>query len=335
MLKINNFRIIILIGFFIVLPFQAFGLTLKIGSLAPVGTPYDAVLREIGEEWNRISGGRITIKIFPGGIAGGEADMIRKVRIGQLQGVVLTTVGLNKIDSDLMTMALPLTIQSEEEFKYVAERMLPEWTRLLDEKGFALVAVDMAGWVNIFSKEQVYFPEDLQPQKFRVFHEEPEMEQVLKTMGFRVIPLTQPQVMSGLQTGMVEAFYAPPLLAAAQQWFALAPNMLNLKITPVVGGLIISNRTWARIPEEYHEEFKEAAKRILLSLNEDILEMEKQALTIMKEHGLVIHEPSRKVIEQWTILARESFSRLAGVTFSREIYEEFLSYLKEYRSMND
>ena len=108
-------------------------------------TPSDEALREVAQKWAEISNGEVEMKIYPGGIAGDEIDVIRKMWLGQLQGAVLTSVGLNKIHPDMITMALPMIAQSDEEVSYLLEKMGPRWEALLVQKGFVPVVWQVGG----------------------------------------------------------------------------------------------------------------------------------------------------------------------------------------------
>lgn len=122
-------------------------LTVKIGSIAPAGSPWDQTLKEIAADWEELSDGRLSIKIYAGGIAGDEEAMIRKMRVGQLDGVVLTSIGLDIISPDLFIMSLPRIIRSADEYDYLVPKMEPTFDKIVSEKGYKLITWTMAGWV--------------------------------------------------------------------------------------------------------------------------------------------------------------------------------------------
>ena len=125
---------------------------IKLGSLAPEGSPWDKALGRIAADWSIASNGRLRVRVFPGGIAGDEPNMIRKIRINQLQAAAMTGVGLGSIVEEIYAIQLPLLIRSTEEMEYVLEEMEPMLNRMLEEKGFPVVAWFLAGWAHLFSK---------------------------------------------------------------------------------------------------------------------------------------------------------------------------------------
>jgi TRAP-type C4-dicarboxylate transport system substrate-binding protein len=139
-------------------------------------------------------------------------------------------------------------------------------------------------------------------------------------------------VFAAMQGGMVEAFTAAPLVAASMQWFALAPNMNNFNWSPLTGALIMTDRAWSRIPATLHDQLVSSAETIMDDLYAEAMEVEKQAIDIMKENGLVIHRVPEESVEKWRELADVGFSMLIGNTISAEIYQQAMSVLEEYRN---
>ena len=326
----HRWIVILLVGF-LVCASQANALVIKVGSVAPEGSPWDKALKRIALDWQKISGGRVTLKIYSGGIAGDEPDMIRKMRINQIQAAAMTGSGLGKIDPDWLVYQLPFLTQNDEELDYLFERIRPELETLLEEKGFTFLAIIKSGWLRFFSTEKVITPADFRKLKFFVMEGSPEIDQAWKAMGFHIVPLPPNDAFAALQSGMVEVFSASPLTAAAMQWFALAPHMTDFYWTPLTAGLIISNQAWRRIPAELRPKLKEATQRALYDLEAEIMAVENQATDIMIQNGLVIHEVPPAALQQWQDLVEKGFGILIGEVISRDLYEEAKRTVSEYR----
>ncbi len=306
-------------------------LTIKIGSIAPARSPWDKALREMSREWKRISNGKIRVKIYPGGIAGSEKAMIRKMKIGILGGAVLTNRGITSIYPDFYVLGIPLLIQSEAELNYVTDRMNPYFAKKIEEKGYKVLIWSMAGWVQFFSKRKMIYPKDLKKHKLSFTTGEPEMEQAWKRNGYQVIPNELKDMMMALQSGMITAFYLPPLVAASGQYFALAPNMLELKVAPLYGGIVVSNRIWNRIPDNIKDQLLEAGRKISSKLSVQIKELEKKAVNTMIENGLKINNVNPEIKNEWFGESIKSTNYLVGKAFSKDIYDEVKKYLDEFR----
>ena len=314
--------------------FQAQAITLKLASLLPEGTEWDRALREMAAEWADITDGRVKLKIYPGGIAGGEADIIRKMRIGQIDMAVLTSVGMTAILPDSFAMSLPFLLESEEELDFIVEEVTPLFDEDFQDKGFVVLAWSKSGWVNIFSNVPVEEPEDLARLRFAGSVTQPEITESFKKMGFNVISVDTTDMLMSLQSGMVDAFYAPPMGAASYQWFALAKNMLDIKICPVIGGIVISERAWKRIASRYHEDLLDAADKMASYFYAEALDLEGRALDVMTDNGLRINHAGDNVTAEWRALMGEDFSIMVseGGFVSPESYRRVRGMLDDFRS---
>ena len=304
---------------------------IKIASIAPSRSPWDKALEQVAREWERISGGSVQVKIFPGSIAGNEQDMIRKMRLGTIQGGVFSNMGLAKIDHSLMVLSIPFLFHSREEFNAVFDRMKPAFEKTIEDKGYKMMLWTLAGWVNFFSKSKVVDPDDLKKLKVSVTADFPELEQVWKRMGYEVVTSGASDLMIQLQSGAATAAYLPPLLAASGQYFALAPNMFSPSLAPLVGGLILSDRAWSAIPAEYRQPFLDAVASAAKGLYEETMTLEADAVKMMKDNKLVVHDPAAGSLARWHEAAGRAVDGLIGSVFSKESYDQVVRYVQEYR----
>jgi TRAP-type C4-dicarboxylate transport system substrate-binding protein len=307
-------------------------ITIKVASLVPEGSPWHRALLKIAAEWQEISDGRVVVKIYPGGVAGDETDAILKMRINQIQAAMVTGKGLAYIHPDFYVYQLPFVARNDEELDYLFFRLRPELEKLLDQKGFTLLAFSKSGWLRFFANTEATSPEEMRKLKMFSLEGHSSIDRAMQAMGFQIVPLKANDVFAALQAGMVEAFAAAPLVAASMQWFALAPNMNSFYWTPLTGALIMTDRAWSMIPSELHPQLLASAETIMHNLYAEAMKVERQAFEIMKENGLVIHSISQDSLEEWREIADVGFSMLIGDTISAEIYEEAMRILEEYRN---
>jgi len=328
-------RVLLSLAFFsLFLCLPLLPLEIKLGSLAPGGSPWDTALRRVAAEWLSESKGQITIKVYSGGIAGDEADMIRKMRINQLQAAAITGLGLNQIALDVLTIQLPFLVRTDEELDYTLEKMGPDYNQMIEAKGFKVLLWSSAGWAKFFSKDPIIYPEDLKPQRLFVMEGHADIDQAWKELGYRVIPINPNNALTALQSGMVDAFTATPLLAAAMQWFALAPHMCDLNFAPLIGGLIINASTWKRIPADLQPRLMSSLHRVEKQMRQETIELEGKAIEVMVKNGLQIHRLTPQAVRAWEDFVFGNFDLVAGKAFSMEVYEKTKAYVEEYRRSN-
>jgi TRAP-type C4-dicarboxylate transport system substrate-binding protein len=333
----NKIRIVILVILLcgsLVINLQARPRTveIKLGTPTPSGSPWNDILQNLAAEWREISNGLVVLKIFPNGIAGDEEDMIRKMRINTLQAAVVSGVGLNGISSISMILSMPFLIRSEQEFDYVFEKVKPDLEEDIRKAGFTMVGWTRAGWMYFFSRDPVVYPKDLRGQKLAAADTDIVMAPALKTLGYHTISLTMNEIMSALVSGMVDACYTVPLGAVAYQWFGIARHMADIPLAPAIGGVIVTNRTWERIPEEMRPRLQEAPDRAILEIHKLNTETEREVMKVMKEHGLQQHNIPEAAVEEWRSLFGRVIENLIDKVFTRENYEKVFIHLEAYRN---
>lgn len=328
----NYSKYLITIMFILNVAFSTNALTVKLGSLAPSGSPWDKAIRKISAEWKTISKGKVIIKVYPGGVAGDELDMIRKMRINQLHSAALTGIGMTKLFAGVMSVQLPLLVRNDDELHYVMNKLSPRFEKEIETKGFKVLTWTKVGWVHFFSKEPVINTEDLQKQKLWIAEGDADGVEAWKNAGFNPVPLSTNDIMTSLQSGMIEGISVTPLSAAAYQWFGVADNMCDMQWAPLLGGIVINTSVWNKLPPALQEKLEKAAKRIGQEMQEEIDQADKQAISIMKQNGLKITHVPDKVVMQWKSVAEEAYKSVVGKSFDEETYKLILQYLKEYRN---
>ena len=315
--------------------FSVNAITVKLGSLAPNGSPWDKGLREISAKWTELSGGKVVLKIYPGGIAGNEDNMLRKMRIGQLGAAAVTGMGLCRVYNGILALQLPLLIRNDEELHYVLDKMKHEFEEKMEAGGFKVLIWSKVGWAHFFSKRPIVVPDDLRAHKQFVYSGDADGIQAWKDAGFNPVPLNVTDLMSSLQSGMVEAYTTTPLSAASYQWFNLSKNMCGLKWAPLIGGIVISTKLWNKIPADIRPALLSAALEIGSRLQKDIDAADSQAISAMKKSGLVVSTVSAEDEKKWENETKKSFSKLAGKSFDISSFNKIQNILKEYRTANE
>ncbi len=305
--------------------------TIKMGTLAPAGSPWESGLRRLAADWSRLSDGRVCLKVYGGGIVGDEDDMLRKIRVGQLSAAALSGPGLSTIVSGVLALQVPQLAWTDDELDYLMEKMTPGFARQFEEKGFKLLAWTLAGWAYVFAREPVRTPDELRRQRLWVWQGRPDEARAWRELGFQPVTLASTDVLLQLQTGGLDAFVTSPLVAAANQLFAMAHNMTDLKLAPFVGGLVVSLRAWTSIPADLRPALERAAVEMTASYKEEFQGADAEAIAVMKRHGLTAHAVDEAARDAW----RRFFKDAAPVLLSRqadiECYETARRHLEERR----
>jgi TRAP-type C4-dicarboxylate transport system substrate-binding protein len=304
---------------------------LKFASLAPEETVWVSAIRQIGEEWHRLSGGSIDMTVFPNGVAGDETDILRKIRTGQLHGGAISALGLADLYPGVLALGMPFMFENQEELDYATEQLRPLMEEEFERRGFKVLMWTAAGWVYFYSREPSLIPADLQRQKLNVPDADPRVVSAWQRAGFRiaVVPITE--LMLGLQTGLVDAVLNTPLIVAPMQWFGVAKHMNALEIAPFYGAMLISMRTWRRLPEDLRPQLLAAVQELGGEATAAVLEAERFAVEIMRRFGLTIHQPTAEQAAEWRVLQR-GFESMVGPVVDEQAFKVVIDALADYRA---
>jgi TRAP-type C4-dicarboxylate transport system substrate-binding protein len=291
---------------------------LRMATLVPDGSIWDKNLRLMAADWQKQSGGRVTVNIFPSGQMGDEREIVRRMRFDNPQAAALTVVGLAEVDEAFNVFGMPFFFDSYDELYHVIDRMTPMLTQRLDQKGLQFIAWGHGGWAQVFTTKPVKTLNDLKQIKLFTSAGDERMVQWYKQNGFQPRALAMTDILTGLTSGMIEGLPAPPTAANAFQWFRQTKFMLDLGIAPVVGAIVITKKTWGAIPEADRAKFLESAKATETRLEVEIPKQDAASIEEMKKRGLTV---TRAEGPEWKTIAQSFASSMRGSMVPADVYD--------------
>lgn len=306
---------------------------LRIGTLAPKNSLYHRQLQAVGEAWRTAQGSEAKYLIYPDGSQGGEAELVRRMRIGQLQGALISVVGLREIESSVAALQnLPLLFKSWDEVDYVRERMRTSIEKKFFDKGFVVLAWGDSGWVRFFSKEPAFRPADYLKMKFFAWGAESEQQEIMKSLGYTPVPLETSDILPAIQTGMISVVPSTPYFALASQIYNTAPNMLEINWAPIVGALVVTRKAWDDMGDSAQQVVRRAGEKAGLEMRIKARQEVDDAVAAMKQRGLVVNKPNAEQLKEWSALADKLYPRIRGHMVPAETFDEVFMHLKAFRA---
>ena len=330
---IKLFKLVLVMAVLLVSNPLAAEVVIKLGTSAPKDSIWHEHLKKVDQRWQEISGGQVKLRIYAGTL-GDEDDILRRIRIGQLDAGMVSTAGLSSIHKATLAMHIPLAFTSNEEMEYVRNGIAKTLEPLLMGKGFRVLSWGEVGWIHFFTRQPVATPDDLRKQKLFTWSngDSAESERLWQDLGFNTVPLSSIDIMPALQTGMIDAYQAPPLIALANQWFPFTPYMTDLKWAPLTGATIITEKAWQKIPEEFQADFARVVFEVGLNLQVDVRKLEQQATDAMIKRGLQIVPVDDTARKAWVTAVQLSYPKIRGSVVPEKYFDEALSLRDVFRA---
>jgi TRAP-type C4-dicarboxylate transport system substrate-binding protein len=305
----------------------------RLGTLAPRGSSYTKHLVAMGERWRQAPGGGVLLTVYPDGVMGSEADMVRRMRLGQLQAGMLTAAGLAEIEPAVTGLQyMPMMFRSLEEVDYIGARLQPMLEKRLEEKGFVVLFWGDTGWVRFFTKQPVIRPDDLRKTRLFVWAGNPAEVDSYRSIGFHPVPLEMVDILPNLQTGLINAVPLPPSIALAGQVDGAAPHMLDLAWAPLVGAAVITKKSWDTIPVEGRDALRKAAAETGALLKADGRRESAESVDAMRKRGLQVHAVTPDVEAEWRREVEAAYPKIRGVIVPAHIFDEVVTQLQAFRA---
>jgi TRAP-type C4-dicarboxylate transport system substrate-binding protein len=309
---------------------------IKIASMAPDGSFWMNELQAAADTINQRTSGRVSLRFYPGGTMGSDSAVLRKIRIGQLQGGVMLAGGLADVDQDFDIYSLPLLFRSFEEVDYVRQRMDATLIDGLAKGGLVAFGITETGFTYLMSAKPTRTFADLRGRKAWVPQDDPISLAIVDAAGLSPVPLPISDVLTGLQTGLIDTVAAPPVGAIALQWFTKAPYLTNLPITYICGALAISEKTLAEMSPADREVVAEVLTAASIKLDRKTRADDKEARAALAKQGVTFVDPTEETLAEWDEIAAKATKKLVGERgYDRKIYAEIQQLLEAYRAAHE
>jgi len=312
-------------------PAQAQPIIIKMATLVPENSSWDLILKQTAAEWQKLSGGRVVVRIYAGGVHGDDPDVVRKMRLGTLNAAVLTAVGVAEIDKSVYALGVPLMYSSYDEAYAVLDKMRPQLEASLDAKGFEVLNWADGGWVQFFAQKPVATPDDLRQLKLFTWAGDADAVDIWKSAGFNPIPLPSTEIATALRTGLVNALGTPPQVAIISQFYEYAQNMTDLRWQLLLGATVIRKDVWERIPADIRPALAESAKKAGQRLRDEVRASGERDVAAMKKRGLNVVELTPQQRALWQQTAESFYPRIRGKLVPADAFDEALKFRNEYR----
>jgi TRAP-type C4-dicarboxylate transport system substrate-binding protein len=305
---------------------------IKFATVAPEGSTWMNRMRDLDRKIREKSGGRVGFRIYAGGVAGDELDVLKKIRIGQIHGAGFSGVGFGQILPSVRVLDLPFLFRNYGEIDLVQKEMEDFFAGQFREKGFEFLAWAEVGNVNLFSKSPIQKVADMARLKVWAWTGDPIAKETFSAMGTNPILLAIADVTTALNTGMIDTVYAPPLAALALQWNMYTKYMTSLPLAHSTGAVLLARSFSDRMPPELLRLVKDEFRRSMTALTLELRKQTEESLGILEKSGVtVLPMPGESDLKDFYKVHDQVAQALTGKLYSKELLDRVYGILKRRR----
>ena len=303
--------------------------TLKIGVLAPDGSAWATHLKGMAKEIKKATDDRIRMRFYFGGSQGDESDVLKKMRIGQLHGGVFTGKTLGDVHKDIRVLELPFSFYSDHKKAAGALKALtPELNKGIEKNGLRNMGFFGIGMVYLVSQKKVVGLKELQGVKVWYWEGDRISKAMIDILKLSVVPVPLPDVLNSLQTGILQAAYAPPLGITSLQWDSKVGYLIDFPLAFAVGGFLLSQKAWKKIAlPHYRKSIEEITARYVQKIDSSNVRDNVVALGAIKNKGIEFLDFPPEDIARGKEVRDKIVAQLRGKELSSGIIKKFLKLL--------
>lgn len=304
----------------------------KIASLAPDGsiwiTQFEKFTREVSEK----TGGEVDFRVYAGGIMGDDQAMYRKMRVGQLNGGGFTMTGISPVVPDFRVMSIPFLLNSYGEVDAVKEGLLPLFKEQFREQGMEFIAMTEVGFIYTMSTHSIATKAEMQKSTIWIPSGDPLPATFVETIGISPIQLSIPDVLSSLQTGLVDTVFNSLYGSIVLQWFTKAKYITDTPFGYAYGVFLLDKKKFDKLPAKYAEIIRQAADNHFSVLIDETRKSNDESRRVMQERGVTFVKAEAASLQDLYLDRDKTVEKLTGTAFSKEAYARTMEILSAYRA---
>jgi TRAP-type C4-dicarboxylate transport system substrate-binding protein len=307
-----------------IVPLTAAPLQVKLATLVPVSSLWEKALLEMGKTWQADTAGRVTLTVYAGS-TDTEGNILTQMRpvVDRYQATYISNVGLADLDEAFNVLSMPFFLESDEEERAVKKALTPVFEQRLNAKGLHFLSWGAGGWIQLFSKKPLPNLAAVKGAKLFTTKGSVKWLKWYVSNGFHpveLVPASVPEQLK-LATGAIDTAAYVPYLALLQRVFSDAPYMLDVKLAPLPGALIMSNTAWNKLTPEDRDKITAAAKVLEDKVHAAIPKMDADSIKAMQDRGLKVIKADPKAVAEFRATASQLVTTMRGEMVPPDVFD--------------
>jgi len=306
--------------------------TIKFATIAPDGSTWMNVMKEFSQDVLKATDGKVKFKIYAGGVQGDEKDVLRKIRFKQLHSAGFTGVGLGEILPEVRIFDSPFLFHNHDEIDYVSNKFFDSFAEKFEKKGYILLGWAEIGFVYIYTNTPVKNTEDFKGVKMWMWEGDPLAEATFKAFGINPIPLSITDVLTSLQTGLIDGVYTSPLACVGLQWFTKIKYVTDVALSNSNGAVLVSKNIFNKLNSDQQKIVKEKARHYFTKLVKLSREDNKKSTEEMLKNGVKkIEITDTSILNEFEMIGKQARKSLVGKLYDQALLDQIEKAVEEFR----
>ncbi|MES9835530.1 MAG: TRAP transporter substrate-binding protein DctP [Candidatus Thiodiazotropha sp.] len=325
---------ITLLSLLLLSPLSQAGTTLKIATLAPDGTSWMKEMRAAAKQIQQQTEGRVRIRFYPGGVMGNDNSVLRKIRVGQLHGGAITGGGLSAIYRDAQLYTLPFQFRNLQEVDAVRQVMDPLIIAGLKNEGYVSFGLSEGGFAYLLSNRPVKTTNNMRELKIWIPEGDEINANMFQALGISPVPLPLTDVLTGLQTGLIDTIASAPVGAIALQWHTRVNYLTQVPLAYLYATLVLTETAFNKLQKPDRSVVREILGATFDRIDRQNRMDNEKALAALQKQGIEFVSPSADQQQAWEQHANTTLNKLSEEKlFSKAMFSRMQTLVQQYRKV--
>jgi TRAP-type C4-dicarboxylate transport system substrate-binding protein len=293
--------------------------TIKLGTLAPQGSTWHELLKDMAQRWEQTSNGQVKLRIYAGGTQGSEGDMVRKMGIGQLQAASITAVGMHDVVPEPQVLSVPFLYDDEKQVECALEKLKPKLEAALAKRGLVALQWSRIGAIGLFCTKSFPTPAAAHEAKVWAWEGDPKSVDAYRAAGFHPVVLSSADIVPSLQTGMIDCVPNVPLYVLTARLFDRAKFMLDVPWSYMIGATLVRKDAWDKVPADLRPKLLAVATELGNKVDTEVKRLNDDAIVAMQKQGLTVVKGDAAA---WRAAMEKSWPIVRGGVIPAEFFDE-------------
>jgi TRAP-type C4-dicarboxylate transport system substrate-binding protein len=293
--------------------------TIKLATLAPQGSTWHELLKEMAQRWEQASNGQVKLRIYPGGSQGSEGDMVRKLAVGQLQAASISNVGMHDVATEPQVLSVPFLFDDAEQMECAFAKLRGRFEAALEQRGLIALQWSRIGSVQLFCSKPFRTPQEAKDAKVWAWEGDPKSVEAYRLSGLKPVVLSATDMMPALQTGMIDCIPNVPLYMLTSRMFERANHMLDVPWSYMIGATLVRKDAWEKVPADLRPKLAAIAAELGKKVDIEVRRLNVEAVTAMQKQGLEVVKGDPV---PWRAAIEKSWPAVRGGVVAADVFDE-------------